>query len=117
MQALQAQSFFETLTPRDPGFISLIVLCEFAWVLGRSYHRTRVEVVAAVGQLLNIPVFTVERAEIALKALQQFRTSKADFGDCCIGAIAQAAGCDYTVTFDKNAAKLPGMRALCSGQA
>ena len=35
---------------------------------------------------------------------------KADFADGCIEAFASAAGCQQTVTFDRAAAKLPGMQ-------
>ncbi len=49
---------------------------------------------------------------MAISALQLYISSRADFGDCCIAALAAAAGCEYTFTFDKEAAKLPGMRLL-----
>jgi predicted nucleic-acid-binding protein len=112
MQAVQIQAFFDTFTPREPGYISLVVLCEFAWVLGRFYRRTRGDVAAVIEQVLNISALEIERAGVAQKALKQFRNSRADFGDCCIAVIAEAAGCNYTLTFDEAAAKLPGMRLL-----
>ena len=112
VQVEQAQSLLDTLTTRDPGYISLVVLCELAWVLGRFYNRTRPEVASAVEHVLSASNLHVERASIARNALQQFRVSRADFGDCCICAIADSAGCEYTVTFDKAAARLPGMRLL-----
>ena len=112
IQVEQAQRFLDTLTMRDPGYISLVVLCEFAWVLGRFYDRARMEVAEAVERLLNMSTLEIEKASIAQQALHQFRASRADFGDCCISVIAQSTGCDYTVTFDKPASKLPGMRLL-----
>ncbi len=112
VQVEQAQNFFNTLTAQDPGYISLVVLCEFAWVLEHFYKRSRSEVALAVEQLLSVTNLQVERAAIARSALDHFRVSRADFGDCCISTIADSAGCRYTVTFDKDAAKLPGMRLL-----
>ncbi len=47
-----------------------------------------------------------------MKAVKTYLATRADFGDCCIAALAAAAGCEYTLTFDKAAAKLPGMRLM-----
>ena len=47
-----------------------------------------------------------------MNALQMYADSRADFGDCCITVLASTAGCTHTATFDKSAAKLPGMRLL-----
>lgn len=115
-QVAQAQDFFNNLTVREPAYLSLVVLCEFAWTLGRFYKLTRFEIAIAVEQILNMPVLQVERPNIAKAALHYFRASLADFGDCCICALAEIAGCAYTVTFDKAASKLPGMRLLGSPQ-
>ncbi len=112
MQVSQVQDVVDTLTSRNPAYVSLLVLCEFAWTLARVYRRPRFEVAAGVETLLNMPNLEVERADIALDALAQYRNSHADFGDCCIASLGSAAGCAYTLTFDKAASKLPGMRLL-----
>ena len=52
----------------------------------------------------------VERAEVIGQALRRFSDSKADFADCLIERCANAAGGEYTVTFDQKAAKTAGMR-------
>jgi predicted nucleic-acid-binding protein len=54
----------------------------------------------------------VERAEIVLQALRKFSASQADFADCLIERCGHAAECQYTVTFDRNAAKGAGMKLL-----
>ena len=59
----------------------------------------------------------VERAEVVQQAVISFRASQAGFSDCCIAAFGTNAGCDYTVTFDKTAAKLLGMQLLGASQA
>ena len=106
------QSWLDERTSRDPGFVSLLVLCEFVWVLATRYGFSRDNIAGAVKTVLNTAVLAVEQAELAKDALLKFQASKADFADCCISAMAYAAGCDFTVTFDKAAAKLPGMRLL-----
>ncbi len=111
-QIEKAQGFFNGLTTRDPAYLSILVLCEFAWTLGRFYKLTRDQVAVAIEQVLNMPSLQIERPHIVRKALQYFRASRADFGDCCIGVLAETAGCVYTVTFDRDASKLPGMHLL-----
>ena len=54
----------------------------------------------------------VERADVIWQALRRFSDSKADFADCLIERCANAAECEYTVTFDQKAAKTAGMRHL-----
>jgi predicted nucleic-acid-binding protein len=102
----------QALTPREPGYVSLLVLCEFAWVLAVTYRRPRAEIASQLAGILNAGSLRVEQEGLASAALEQFRTSRADFADCCISALAAAAGCQHTVTFDRAAAKLPGMRLL-----
>ena len=101
-----------TLTPREPGYVSLLVLCEFVWVLSVTYRKTRAEIASYLASILDTGSLRVERTGLAYEALEQFRTSKADFADCCISALASAAGCQQTVTFDRAASKLPGMQLL-----
>jgi predicted nucleic-acid-binding protein len=47
-----------------------------------------------------------------LDALARFSTSKADFADCLIACLGDAAGCRETVTFDVDATRFAGMRLL-----
>jgi predicted nucleic-acid-binding protein len=102
----------QALTPREPGYISLLVLCEFAWVLAVTYRKPRAEIASRLGGILNAGSLRVEQPSLAHEALEQFRTSQAEFADCCISALASAAGCRHTVTFDRAASRLPGMRLL-----
>lgn len=38
-------------------------------------------------------------------ALRNYNTGKADFADFLLGEVNRLQGCDYTVTFDKQAAR------------
>jgi len=38
VQSEQARALVRSLTPEDPGYISLITLVEFVWVLQRGYR-------------------------------------------------------------------------------
>lgn len=117
IQFAQARALFGSLSFRNAGYISLLVLCEFAWTLGRSSRYKRSEIANAVEQILGMAEVVVEQESAVRNALKHFRASRADFGDCCIAALASAAGCDWTATFDKQASRLPSMRLLGEARA
>jgi predicted nucleic-acid-binding protein len=54
----------------------------------------------------------VAHLDTVWQALRLFREGKADFADCLIERFANAAGCDHTATFDRDAAKHCGMRLI-----
>ena len=91
---------------RGPFFLSSFVMLEFAWTLSRRYKLPRSEVVGWVDMVLDTPEFIVERAALITEAIRLFETSRADFGDCLIGAANLASGCTTTLTFDVDAAAM-----------
>jgi predicted nucleic-acid-binding protein len=111
-QSPKATSLINSLSSDNPGFIALVSLVELVWVMQSCYSATKEEVVAILEQLLRTQELLVENAEIAIKALNIFTGSKADFSDCLIERSANKAGCDYTVSFDANAIKTTGMRLV-----
>ncbi len=54
----------------------------------------------------------IERAEGVFQALRKFSAGRADFADCLIERCGHAVECQYTVTFDRNAASAAGMKLL-----
>jgi predicted nucleic-acid-binding protein len=101
-----------TLTETSPGFVSIIVLVETVWVMEDLYAADRARVSEIVDALLRARTVVVEDAEIAWRALDAFRTGRADFADCMISAFATAAGSTVVYTFDKVAARDSGMTLL-----
>lgn len=85
-------------------FINHIVLCELVWVLGRGYGYARTALADIVEKILHAKQFEIEKKDLIWTALANFRTSRADFADCLIGATNIVAGCDVTLTFDRSAA-------------
>lgn len=53
-----------------------------------------------------------KRAGLVLNAVRQFCNSRADPVDCLVALIAAEAGCEHTVTFDRDAARHAGTRLL-----
>ncbi|MGY2293011.1 PIN domain-containing protein [Pseudomonas sp. SDO528_S397] len=111
-QSAKACELIESLTTTSPGFVSLVSVVELVWVLQSCYSSTKSEVVIVLETLLRTRELTLEHAELIWKTLRKFTSAKADFADCLIERSAHAAGCDYTATFDINAAKSAGMQHL-----
>jgi predicted nucleic-acid-binding protein len=112
VQSAKAAQLIESLTAASPGFVSLVSVVELVWVLQTCYQSAKGEVVTVLETLLRTRELTIEHAEVIWQALRRFTTTKADFADCLIERCAHAAGCEYTATFDINAAKAAGMRRL-----
>jgi predicted nucleic-acid-binding protein len=111
-QSARAGALLASLTPANPGYISLVVLIELVWVLTGSYELRRSGTASILSTLLVSRDLVIEHAPIVSDALRLYQLSKADFSDCLIQCEGRAAGCDYTVTFDKAAARTAGMRLL-----
>ncbi len=112
-QAAVATKLFEhTLSVELPGFVSLITLCEIAWVLAESYDADKARIRAVIEGLLASKQIIVEEADLVWKALRAWGKSSADFSDALMGQALTARGCKRIVTFDKSAARLPGFELL-----
>ncbi|HTV82311.1 MAG TPA: type II toxin-antitoxin system VapC family toxin [Acidobacteriaceae bacterium] len=100
------------LSQADPGFISLVTLAETVWVLHRSYGLSAAAVAATVERLLQADTLALQNEQQVFTAMIALRTGQASFSDALIGALGAWAGCAFTVTFDKKAARLPDFRQL-----
>lgn len=111
-QFATAARLIDSFSVEKPGFLSLVVIVELAWVLEVSYRFTKAEIVEVLEALLRSKELIAERAEIVWQALRDFAAGNADFADCLIERCGNSAGCQHTFTFDQRAARIPGMRLL-----
>lgn len=111
-QAAKASRLIERFSAEEPGYIVLVVLVELVWVLEGSYGIERARIAAALELLLRTRELRVEQAEAAWHAVRVYRESRADFADALIARCAVAAGCERTLTFDRDAARLAGMALI-----
>jgi predicted nucleic-acid-binding protein len=111
-QSARATALIESLTDEMPGYLSQVTLVELVWVMQGAYKATKDEIIMILQRLLQTREIMVENAEVALQALARFSGSKAGFADCLIERSGHKAGCDYTATFDADAAATAGMRLL-----
>ena len=90
----------------------MIVVVELVWVLEISYRFKKSEIEQILETLLRSKELVIERAEVVFQALRKFSAGRADFADCLIERCGHAVECQYTVTFDRNAASAAGMKLL-----
>jgi len=91
-QAARATKLVESLTPADPGFVTLVTVVEMYWVLGTRYELSRAQIVTAVDALIRPRQLVVEQGDQILRALRVFASGSADLPDCLIERTAKAAG-------------------------
>jgi predicted nucleic-acid-binding protein len=101
--ALANQVIEEQLTPRNPGFISSIVLVEVVWVLEACYDQTQSAIEAIVNGFLTTRQLMVDEADLVYLALKRFSGGNVDFSDALIAVISENRGCSSILTFDKRA--------------
>ena len=111
-QSPKATRLIESLTADAPGYVSVVSVVELVWVLMGCYASTRAEMCEVLETLLRTREVVVAHADTVWKALRVFKEGNADFADCLIERSANEAGCDYTASFDRDAAKHCGMRLV-----
>lgn len=112
-QARIATQFIEQECSRDsPGYIGPVTLCELAWVLESNYNVYRADLLAIIERLLCVEQFAVEQSSVVWRAVADAKASNADFPDHLVARVAEAAGCEVTVTFDKKASNCHGFELL-----
>jgi predicted nucleic-acid-binding protein len=101
-QSKKASAVIEKALAGESGvFINHVVLCEVVWVLDRAYGFPRVTLGDVLEKILQGKQFEIEDKPTAWQALNDFKSSKADYADCLIGAKNRKAGCTTTLTLDR----------------
>jgi predicted nucleic-acid-binding protein len=108
-QAAVAARIIDSFSADSQGFLSLVVVAELVWVLEVAYRFDKAQLEQVLEKLLRSRELVIERAEVFSQALRTFRANRANFADCLIERCAHAAGCTYTLSFDKRAGTI-GMR-------
>lgn len=111
-QVSRVTRLFHSLTLQRPGYITLVCLAEFVWVVQGRYRQPKNTTVQWLDRFLNTPELIFENQSAVEEALHRYASTKSDFADCLIERAGHVAGCASTVTFDKAAAKTAGMRLL-----
>jgi Predicted nucleic-acid-binding protein, contains PIN domain len=95
------------------AWVSHLVLMETAWVLESVYDMAPDRITTAVEMLLGHTHLTLEKAEVVVAAVAEFRKRpKLGFSDCLIVEAARKAGCAPLGTFDRELSKLADVQRL-----
>ena len=112
VQALKARQLIDgAFSESEEVWVSLVVLCETAWVLKRVYSADRSTVAKTLDSIFS-SMIRVENPELLREALRRFRRGKADFPDYVIGLVADKANARTTYTFDRGLRREPNFTLL-----
>jgi predicted nucleic-acid-binding protein len=100
------------LSAEEPGFVTIAVMAELAWVLERSYGLPGTEIAVAIERTLQAESLMVESENEVFTALVALKEGRGSFGDALIAALGVKNGCAHTLTFDRRALRLPGFAQI-----
>ncbi|BDA83224.1 hypothetical protein Sa4125_07660 [Aureimonas sp. SA4125] len=103
-QAATAREFFQSRSPQFPVQVSWIALVELVWTLRSRYGYAVSDILTVVGELCRRPDVRIERVALVLDAVEKAKAG-AGFSDALIALGNEAAGCDRTVTFDREVSR------------
>ena len=98
VQSPRARAIIASLTPRRPAVLNSVVLAEFAWTLRTGYGYARLEIAAAIEQMMRSPCYVFPDRDAVSTALSRCHADNLDFADALIGALNAHAGCRSTLT-------------------
>ncbi len=111
VQSKQAADILERrLSDGNPGFISIMVMVETAWILERAYGLGSGEIAAAAERLLQADTLVIEYEQVVFSAMIALKEGLGSFSDAVIGALGTKADCTHTLTFDRKTLRLSGFR-------
>ena len=111
VQSTKATEIIERrLNVANPGFVSVVVMVEIVWVLDRAYDLTDMEIAAAIERMLQAEVLVIENEPEVFGAMVALKQGKGTFADALIAELGARAGCRHTLTFDKEALRLPAFK-------
>ena len=114
-QARAAAALLQELTVEEPGYISREVAIELVWTLKNHYGFSRERVATVFNDLIVSAALRLEAASDVARAAQEYRRGGADLADRMIAAAARRAGAVPLYTFDRKAARLPGVTLVEAG--
>ncbi len=101
VQALLASQLLEKHASETGVFLPLVALAEFVWALSYRYHFEKKQIVSVLELLLETEGLVCENHEVAVAALETYRTGDAGYCDYLIVESASEAEIVETYTFDK----------------
>ncbi|MEO6080504.1 MAG: type II toxin-antitoxin system VapC family toxin [Steroidobacteraceae bacterium] len=112
-QSSLVQSVLESARRRHATlFVPNTVTLELEWVLRSRYQLGKADILAAFNGLLDSREIEFQDEAALERALTHYRDGAAEFADCMHSGICAAMERSPLLTFDKLAARLPGVELL-----
>ena len=112
-QSAKATEILERrLTPKNPGFVSVVAMVETVWVLDRAYGLTPQEIATTIERLLQVEVLAIQNEQEVFTAMVALKQGRGSFADALIAELGAQAGCTRTLTFDQKARHLAGFELV-----
>jgi predicted nucleic-acid-binding protein len=112
-QARQANQIVDRqLSEQTPGFISLATVLEIVWVMRSLLKQNPSQIASHLENLLVADSLEVQNEQQVFEAVFALKRGTGEFEDALIGALNAWAGCAYTLTFDRKAARLPHFQGI-----
>lgn len=99
----KARAALAALSSERPGVVNLVVIVEFAWVLGTTYGYERLEIVDVVEDMLRSPAYLFPDRGVVNLAIGRCRDNRLHLADALIGELNRHHGCTTTISFDTGA--------------
>jgi predicted nucleic-acid-binding protein len=93
-------------------YVNLIVLAECVWVLENPMGQPKAVLIQVLETLLLASNVVIDHRDAVKAALDGFRDGKPGFTDHLLGHVNRHAGCEATVTFDKDTRRSKLFRRL-----
>ena len=112
-QAQQVYSLFKQAeNDQQRLFVPLLVVLETIWVLQAVYGVDDPDILAALNDLLMMPVLLFETPPVLHAFISVAKGNNFDLADLLITHAARGSNCDSVLTFDKKAAKFSGFESI-----
>lgn len=112
-QAEQVHQFFQKLEKNEQQvMVPVPVVLELCWVLKSRYFLSKTEIIAAVDDLMLLPILKFEHENAIQSFLLEAQTLNADLADLLIAYVAQALNCEGVWTFDRKAQRCGLFKAI-----
>ncbi len=112
-QTRQVNQIFESqLSESKPGFINLATVLEVVWVLRSLLKQTPAQIATRIENLLTSDSLQVQNEQQVFEAAFALKRGTGEFEDALIGALNSWSGCSHTLTFDRDAARLPYFKEI-----
>ena len=106
LQAKTAYNLFKKAeAEKKELFVPLLVMLELIWVLESVYDISRAEVLAAINELLLMPILKFEQQAALQQCIYAAQRNNYGLADLLIAHSAKAQRCETVLTFDRKASK------------